>query len=497
MLKKIIISSLLVNILLLLGRFTGFIREVYIANIFGVTSESDIVALLVTIPDFLVSILAGGALSAALIPSFTRLNKKDSDRLTIQVCLLLFFVFTAIALLFFIFSENFIALLAPGFSDEKIKHTVSFINWIFITLPISVLSGVFVARLHTNNKFLIASVSTPVFNLVLLIGLFYLWLTNSTSLFVIVLFLLLAACARLLLQFSFVNISSFRLDFKNWMISTDLMKRYGQAFLSGSLFLFFPIIARAYSSLEGDGSIAIFTYSMKLIELPLIISVSFISIVLFPRLAASYNVDSVLHGNLIKYGIQSILAISIVITFLLVFLVHDYVLLVYGSGIDESSVLVISQVTKVGLLSIPFQCLNVFFTSISNSRGETKKPMYINLIGLITISITLEFFIENITTVNVMWVVSSAYTLCFLLYLCSFSVKEFKFKMLFNNKLFIIFLFFLPFIFIALAPIVFKETWSFWLVFLFGTTSASIWLGVLLISHSDIRGFALRKLKNV
>lgn len=497
MFKAILISSLLVNFLLVLGRFTGFIREVFIANIFGVTSESDIVALLVTLPDFLVSVLAGGALSAALIPAFTKLSDKDSERLVVQASLLLFIFFSIFAFLLYLVSENFIYLLAPGFSEEKISHAAGFFEWVLISLPISVLSGVFVAFLHSKNRFLIASFSTPVFNLILLLGLTSLWLLNSTSLNIVVLSLVLASLSRLVMQASAIKLSSFSFCFDRCLITSTLIKRYLQAFMSGSIFLLFPVVARAFASLGGDGSIAIFTYSMKLIELPLIISATFISIVLFPRLAASYNEDLNLHKKLIKYGIQFMLALSVIVTFILVFLVEEYVSFVYGGGVDDQSLGIINQITKIGLFSIPFQCLNIFYTTLNNSRGDTKNPMYVNLFGLAIIFFTLQYGIGNVTAENVMWVVSGTYVLCFFFHLLLFSCSEFKLITVFSNKAFTLLFLLLPFVFIYLAPLIFYHGSGFLAAFLFAAFFAVMWSGFLIIAHSDIRKFIFRKLKRV
>ena len=59
MLKKILLSSLYLNIGLLLGRLTGFVREAFVAANYGVSEKADIVVLMLTVPDLLVAILCG------------------------------------------------------------------------------------------------------------------------------------------------------------------------------------------------------------------------------------------------------------------------------------------------------------------------------------------------------------------------------------------------------------------------------------------------------
>ena len=68
--RRLIISGAVVSFGILLGRVTGFLREIGIASVFGISTEADITILMLTIPDVLVNLLVAGGLSAALIPEF-------------------------------------------------------------------------------------------------------------------------------------------------------------------------------------------------------------------------------------------------------------------------------------------------------------------------------------------------------------------------------------------------------------------------------------------
>ncbi|MEM7886056.1 hypothetical protein Q4Q91_19390, partial [Morganella morganii] len=68
--KKLFISGIIVSIALLIGRISGFFREIFVASIFGVSVHSDITILLLTVSDLLVNLLVGGAFSKVLIPAF-------------------------------------------------------------------------------------------------------------------------------------------------------------------------------------------------------------------------------------------------------------------------------------------------------------------------------------------------------------------------------------------------------------------------------------------
>lgn len=495
MLKNIVISSLIVNFILLLGRFTGLAREVLLVNIYGVSPEADVVSLLITFPDFLVALLAGGALSAALVPAFSKLDKDESELLATQVSIVLFFIFGLIAIILYFFVGDLVSILAPGFSESRISSTSKTVVWTFIILPISVVSGVCIAYLHSFNKFLIASLSTPILNVIVLIGLSGLWFAKSTLFSPVVASLIIAACVRLFILLFAVKFSFVKEVFSCWVISLELIKKYLQAFMSGALILLFPIIARAFSSLGGDGGVAIFNYARKLIELPVIISVSLISIVLLPRLASSFKVDVLLHSKLIKYGLQFVISISTVSGVVLIILARDYVSLIYQSGLTDEAILKLSNIVKIGLLGLPIQSLNVFFTSVSNSRGNTKLPMYINLFGIAFLFVILKFFIVEPSVESVMWVVVVAYALCCTLHFIFFKVDNFNFLIILNNKLFSLMFIVLLCLVILIAPLIFNYSNNLWGNMVLGFVLCNLWVAGLVISHSDARLVILRKLK--
>ena len=72
MLRAILLSSLAVNVGVLLGRLAGFAREALVASSFGSTAEADVVVLMLTVPDLLINLLVGGGLTATLVPRFTQ-----------------------------------------------------------------------------------------------------------------------------------------------------------------------------------------------------------------------------------------------------------------------------------------------------------------------------------------------------------------------------------------------------------------------------------------
>lgn len=83
------------------------------ANIFGVLAEADIAIFLLTLPDFLVSMLVAGALSVALIPEFKQFSKQQASSLFIQVSLIAVTAFSALVASLIYFSDIVVTRFAP------------------------------------------------------------------------------------------------------------------------------------------------------------------------------------------------------------------------------------------------------------------------------------------------------------------------------------------------------------------------------------------------
>ena len=80
--KNIIINSLILSVGILIGRLSGYIREIIIASKYGASEQSDNILLMLTIPDLLNNLLASGAIVGILIPLLTSHSKNIEEILT-------------------------------------------------------------------------------------------------------------------------------------------------------------------------------------------------------------------------------------------------------------------------------------------------------------------------------------------------------------------------------------------------------------------------------
>ena len=382
MLRTLVFSSVLLNLGLLLGRVSGFVREAVVAGTYGVSAEADVLVLMLTVPDILVSILMGGALGAVLIPRFTQ-DPGSARALLYQCMLVLGLVFVLIASLLFVFMEEFLALLAPGFDPLRLAKSANAVAWVIWLVPLTVLSGATTAYLQAHNRFGIAAMGTLIINCTIIPGL--LLSTDAPKpLFIVALSVLVGGVLRLISQVLPISIRWRPLGaLKPVLTNRKLAYQYLQAMMSGSMLILFPVVARAFASFEDEGSVAVLNYALRLVEFPLLLAVTFLATVLFPTLSGTFSRDTAQHQFLIVTGVRLTLVLSLLSMLLLVALSLDYTTLVYGYGeMSDDDLTVVASIVAIGLFSLPLQGFAVYMTTVFNSRGDTRTPVYVNATGL-------------------------------------------------------------------------------------------------------------------
>lgn len=410
MLKSILLSSLVFNLGVLIGRVSGFVRESFVASTYGVSAEADQIILMLTLPDLLVNLLLGGALSAVLIPELTQ-KTEQAKKILYQASIMLSIFFIGVAVALSWQSVFFVNLLAPGLDGEIVNETAGLFSWVVWLIPLTVLAGATTAYLHSINAFAVASLGTLIVNLSIIVGLLLVYYGHG-SLYIVAISVLIGGGLRLLSQVSIIGVYWNPITaMKPFLLSKALYIRYSQAVLSGGLLFLLPFVARAYASELEAGSIALLNYGLKLVEFPLLLTVTFLSVVLFPRLSQSIRTDDALHQKLIRHGLQITFLLASSTALVLFVLAQDYASMVFGYGkMQDGEISSVVSITQVGLIMLPLQGIALYLTAILHARKNTKTPMSINAMGLGVFILLMQFdlFKSSLDSITLAIVVSYA-----------------------------------------------------------------------------------------
>lgn len=153
----------------------GAVRQVLFNAQYGAGSEANAYYAAFRLPDTLFSLIAGGALSSAMIPVLLSATREEGEegglRLVNLVLTALLSAFAVIVLLGEVFTPLFVrGLLAPGFDPATSDLTVTLTRIMLAQPLILAVGSVATALLNSRNQFLLTALSVVSHNIALLIG---------------------------------------------------------------------------------------------------------------------------------------------------------------------------------------------------------------------------------------------------------------------------------------------------------------------------------------
>ncbi len=383
--RKLLSNSLWMLFGILLGRLAGFGREVFLAARYGAGAEADIAILMLTLPDLLVNILVGGAMSVALIPAFKRYGEGPRAYcLFAQSSVVVAIIFSLVALLLTLLVEPLISLAAPGFTALQVERSAPLLSVVLWLIPLTIIAGVSTAFLQASGRFAVSAFNTFSFNAVVLLGLGYSIAANGT-LQQLALFIIAAGLVRWGLQL--LALPRPRLSWRcfSWrMLDRGLLMRYLHAMTAGGLLLLLPVIARAMASLHGEGGLSLFNYAMKLVEFPLSIGVMVLSVGIFPLLSQCFARKDGQCDEMVATGVQVVLLITVAMMLPLAWFAADFARLVFGHGqMEEEQLATIGGLLALGVIALPLQGVASILTATYNAARDTAYILRLNIIAVV------------------------------------------------------------------------------------------------------------------
>jgi len=159
----------------LVSRLLGLLRDVVIGAQFGTSGNYDAYVAAFRIPDIIYTLIAGGILVSAFVPTFTGYLAKDDRpgawRLASAVINLVVLVLAAAALAAALLAEPLVqSLLAPGFDPAQQALTVRLMRLLLIPPVIFGVSGVVMGILYAHQSFWLPGLAPSMYNLGIIFG---------------------------------------------------------------------------------------------------------------------------------------------------------------------------------------------------------------------------------------------------------------------------------------------------------------------------------------
>ncbi|KAF2957497.1 murein biosynthesis protein MurJ [Thermotoga sp. Ku-13t] len=360
----------------LISRVTGLLRDVFLANRFGVGVEFDAYSIAIAFPFLLRRAFAEGAMTSAFIPLYK--EKPDKNEFASAVVTSLGIVTIGLTIFVEIFPQIVPALLASGANTETkllaaklARISMPFVVFIFLW-------AVLYAIQNTSERFFFPALSPMFMNLGIILGVisckfFNPRIVGPTVGFTLggaVMFLSLISGAR---KAGF----SYRPTFAG---VRDFFKLFFPALLAMTVSEFNVLIDVNVAALVGPGSVSILQYANRFYQLPFGVFGVAISTVILPLMSGDAE-----NSQHLKDAMRTTFFLSIPSTVGLMVLSERLIVLVYQHGaFTHSDAIKTATALLFYSLGLPFYSMMALLSRTCHAKKDMKLPFKATVISFVS-----------------------------------------------------------------------------------------------------------------
>jgi putative peptidoglycan lipid II flippase len=368
-----------------LSSVLGLVREIVKSDLFGASGFVSAYNVAAYVPSMLFDLLVGGLVSSALVPMFSELAaRKDRGELWRLLSLLLSVavVFLSLAVLVLeLFAPQVARVMAGGFNEALLKVTADLLR---ITVPSVLflsLSAIVSGVLYALKRFALPAFAAPLYNLATIVV--AVLLASRLGIAAMALGLLVGSIAQLVFQLPGLRGATLRWDFDLHDPALRRILRLYVPVLAGIVIGQIAIVlSYNLASRTSQAGIALMDYPTRLIQFPLGLIVSAVSIAILPSLSrsAAENSSRDFRATLAQ-GLRLVLVLIIPSTIGLYVLGYNIVGLLYEHGAftpaDTQAVTLMLWLYLIGLI---FAGIDQPLVFAFYARKDTLTPALVGLI---------------------------------------------------------------------------------------------------------------------
>lgn len=298
-------SAVILMIITLISKVTGFLRDIILAKSFGASIITDAYITALNIPVVLFTGISA-SLGTTYIPMFfkikTEKGQDEVNKFTSNVLNIVIILSILTIIIGSIFTPYIVKIFAMGFKGEELEITTRFSKILIISIIFIATNGLVSSYLLANGRFYISGLVTIPFNIICILAIIIGSFTNS---YVMVWITLLAYVAQLLFQIPFLKKSGYKhklnVDIKDENVK-NIIYLILPVFLGSYVNQINSVINRTLASTLDTGSITALNYANKLNIFAVGVLVISISTVMYPMLSkfASQNNIKAFKWSLIR-----------------------------------------------------------------------------------------------------------------------------------------------------------------------------------------------------
>ncbi|HTP11872.1 MAG TPA: murein biosynthesis integral membrane protein MurJ [Anaerolineae bacterium] len=369
----------------ILSSILGLVREIVKSDLFGASGFVSAYNVAAYVPSMLFDLLVGGLVNSALVPMFSEFAaRKDRSELWRLLSLLLSVavVFLSLAVLVLeLFAPQVARLMAGGFDEGLLKVTTDLLR---ITVPSVLflsLSAIVSGVLYALKRFAFPAFAAPLYNLATIVV--AVLLAARFGIAAMALGLLVGSMAQLIFQLPGLRDARLRwhFDLRDPALGR-LLRLYAPVVLGIIIGQIAIVISYNLASRTSQAGIALMDYPTRLIQFPLGLIVSAVSIAILPSLSRSAAANSAHDFRAtLAQGLRLVLVLIIPSTIGLYVLGYNIVGLLYEHGAftpaDTQAVTLMLWLYLIGLI---FAGIDQPLVFAFYARKDTLTPAIVGLI---------------------------------------------------------------------------------------------------------------------
>lgn len=400
------VASLIMVASLFLSRVLGLVREAVIAGKFGANELTDAYKLSFSVPDLIFFLIAGGALSSAFIPVFSKLihtHRRDEawHVFSVVVTVMSSALIVAIALAM-LFAEPLSVLVAGGKSPETIR-LIAYSSRILLPAQFAFLIGaILFGTLYAHQRFAVPGLGPNVYNIGIIVGAVFLSAFVTPAVFGMSWGALVGAVIG-----SFViPLVAMRGIGAQYRITFDVkhpeVKQVFKLMLPVLLGLSLPgvyqLIMQRYASFNPDqGFNSNLDYANRIMQAPLAVFGQSLALAVFPALSQFLAQNQLnAYRQQVMSTLRTCLFITLPLAAVIFVLAPEIVQVLFQRGaFTDGDTAVVARCLQFFCIGIPAWCLHPILMRAFFARQDTVTP---TLVGTAITAVFFAFMLALLAT---------------------------------------------------------------------------------------------------
>ena len=387
--NKVFHGTVVLILVAVLSKTVSFVQEAILAAYLGTSNQSDAYYMVSSISQVIFPVLSVGIFKVYLPVYKEKIalgQQQKANQLTDTVITVFTCFSILITILLGVFAKQVVSVISPGFSGETKELCIKLVQ---ISAPMYIfelVSAIVSAVLQSHNKFFGSQICEAIHHIPIILAAVFLYRLYGVQ--ALAISLVFGGLVRLLIQLPFINWGyRYKPEIKTRTTEFSLiLKRLPSALLSAGITQLNTLIDKTMASRLPAGTISGLSYGTKLIHVFGNLISTAVTTAMYPQMVELIALKKTKELSVLMERIMNIFCILLCpITIACIWFRTEIVSAVFQRGaFNSDSVTLTAGVFALYAIGILFSANNGLLNDLFYGFGNTKTPMIISLVNLVS-----------------------------------------------------------------------------------------------------------------